>query len=323
MINIYCDNSHPFESLTSENQNLLQDAVWIDLLNPTLEDKKTIEHALSIAIPTRAEMQEIELSSRLYEENGNLYMTLVMIANSDSPDPKVEPITLVLTPQRLITIRYIEPHSFNLLISKLKKMPNQRNPIILLIELLDVTVDRLADILENVGQRLDETSYNIFRSKKYQKSLTPEKYRTLLQLIGSYGDLNSKVRESLITINLLVPFFEQRQSEKINQSMQSQLNTISKDLYSLSDHADFISTKVNFLLEATLGLINIDQNNTIKIVSVAAVVFLPPTLIASIYGMNFKFMPELSWYLGYPIAIGLMALAAWLPYRLFKRRGWI
>jgi magnesium transporter len=326
MINAYLDGKkYAFQGATTENESLLKRAIWIDLLNPSEIEEKQVEKSLELDIPTREEMREIELSSRLYRDNGNLFMTTLMIACSDSPDPKLDSITMILTPKQLITVRYIEPQSFKLFFIRLKKMDSahQQSSVALFIELLDTTVDRLADILEMVGHHLDDSSQTIFRSRAENKSVERLNYRQLLQHIGAYGDLNSKARESLITFNRLISFFGQIKGAKLNEDLQPRLVTISKDIESLSNHADFLSTKVNFLLDATLGMVNIDQNNTIKIVSVAAVVFLPPTLIASIYGMNFKFIPELSWYLGYPIAIGLMILAAWLPYKYFKRRGWL
>ena len=144
-----------------------------------------------------------------------------------------------------------------------------------------------------------------------------------MQTMGANGDLHTKARESLITINRLIIFFGQTIGAKIDNEGQLRLDTLNKDIASISDYANFLSTKVNFLLEATLGMVNIEQNNIIKLFSVAAVIFLPPTLIASIYGMNFHIMPELSWKYGYLFSIGMILLAAWLPYKYFKYRKWL
>jgi magnesium transporter len=323
MINIYLQGkNYQFRETKPDNTSLTQ-AIWIDLLNPSEEEKQEVENALGINIPTQAEMCEIELSSRLYRDNDNLFMTALALAYSDSSKPKLAPITIILTPQQLITIRYIEPQSFNLFLSRLEKI-KLTQPVDLLIELLDVTVGRLADILERVGHQLDEISEIILRPKTLDKSTKKLNYRQFLYQIGIHGDLNTKARESLITFNRSISFFEQMKGENLHKELQQpRLFTLTKDIESLSSHADFLATKINFMLDAILGMVNIEQNNTIRIISVVAVIFLPPTLIATIYGMNFKFMPELSWYLGYPLALASMVLAAWLPYKYFKRHKWL
>jgi magnesium transporter len=320
---IACLNRKKFESqvITPENQTLLKEAVWVDLLSPSKIEETQVEQELGLDIPTRDEMVEIEPSSRLYKDNGALFMTATMIAQSDSPNPILDPVTFVLTPQQLITIRYIDPQSFRLFSSHLKKIDNTLSDATsLLIELLDATVDRIADILELVGRRLDEYSKIIFQPHDTNVKLD---YRQLMQQIGANGDLNTKARESLVTFNRLIAFFGHSAESRIDKDGQLRLATLNRDIVSLSDHANFLSSKINFLLDATLGMVSIDQNNIIKIFSVAAVIFLPPTLIASIYGMNFHFMPELSWKYGYIFSIGLILIAAWLPYKYFKYRKWL
>lgn len=312
------------QEITTDNQALLQEALWIDLICPSKTEEALAEQYFDLEIPTREEMREIELSSRLYKENDTLFMTATMLAHSDSPESsQYDAVTFILTKSQLITIRYIEPLAFKLFISRLQKMspvsvPHQATA--LFIDLLDATTDRLADILEAVGRRLDECSKTIFLPQQTPQSLD---YQQFMQQIGSNGDVNAKVRESLMMFNRLITFFGQTASPRVNDEEQLRLTTLSKDILALSDHASFLSNKVNFLLDATLGMVSIDQNKIIKIFSVAAVIFLPPTLIASIYGMNFKFMPELSWHWGYSIAIALMLLSAWLPYKYFKRRKWL
>lgn len=317
-------NQKKFEpqEITLDNQALLKEAIWIDLLSPSKDEEVQVENCLGIDIPTREDMVEIELSSRLYKENSTVFMTATMIAHSDSLDPKLDPVTFVLTQQQLITIRYIEPQAFKIAPSHLKKLDTAHlDAATLLIELLEATVDRLADTLELIGRRLDEYSKTIFRPQN--DAAVKLDYRQLMQQIGANGDLNTKARESLVTFNRLIAFFGQTLGSRIDNEGQLRLGTISKDIASLGDHANFLSSKVTFLLEATLGLVNIEQNNIIKIFSVAAVIFLPPTLIASIYGMNFHFIPELAWKYGYIFAIGLILLAAWLPYKYFKYRKWL
>ncbi|MBA2711663.1 MAG: magnesium/cobalt transporter CorA [Tatlockia sp.] len=307
--------------IDNSNSSLLNEAVWIDLLMPTREEELQLEKQLSLNIPTREEMQEIELSSRLYKNKEALFMTASMIAHSQSPDPLQDVITFVLTKTQLITIRYIEPQSFKLCVSQLSKLDFIHNDAAtILIELLEATVDRLADILENVTHNLEKFSKNIFNINQSAEKLN---YQNMIQTLGFNADLNTKVRECLVTFSRLIPFFGQSAGAQLDSARQTRLSTVSKDVGSLSDHSSFISNKVNFLLDATLGMINIEQNAIIKIFSVAAVIFLPPTLIASIYGMNFNVMPELSYKWGYLMALGLMFLSALIPYKFFKRKKWL
>jgi magnesium transporter len=313
---------HTMQEAMLENQALLKAGIWIDLLSPSKEEETQIEQCLNLNIPTREEMVEIELSSRLYKENDTLFMTATMIAQSDSADPKFDPVTFVLTQHQLITIRYIEPQSFKIVTSHLEKFNSTHiDATLLLIELLDATIDRLADMLELIGHRLEESSKAIFRPE--HNAPTRLNYQKIMRQIGANGDLNTKARESLVTFDRLITFFKQTAGSRIGHEGQLRLATLSKDIASLGDHTNFLSTKVNFLLDGTLGMVSIEQNNIIKIFSVAAVIFLPPTLVASIYGMNFHFMPELSWKYGYLIAIGLIIVAAWLPYKYFKYRKWL
>lgn len=301
-----------------ENIQAIMDADWLDLICLTKEEEARVEAVLGIDIPTREEMKEIELSSRLYKKNGDLYMTASMIAKSTSMQPDLQPVTFILRPGQLITLRYVELQAFRLYIEQLK-INSQAidSPKDILIGILDASVDRLADILENVSYGLDICSQQIFPKVLSLESKKPD-YTKIIQEIGLNADLNTKTRESLVNFNRLISFFA-----KSCEIQLPVLATIKKDIDALSDYATFISTKVNFLLDATLGMINIEQNAIIKIFSVAAVIFLPPTLIASIYGMNFKFMPELSFKYGYVVAIGLMILSAFLPYKYFKRKKWL
>lgn len=318
-------NSNNFRPKAIDNTNLslLNEATWIDLLKPTKEEEAWVEKILAIEVPTQEEMREIELTSRLYKVNDSLFMTAVMIAQSASLTPKYDSITFVLTPRQLITIRYIEPQSFKLLSNKLLKTSKSYHSSDILIALLEVTVDRLADTLEYIGQRLDEHSNYIFPYDYLNGSKHKPDYQKVMQNIGITNNLSAKARESLINFNRLIVFFRQSVDTRIDKESKIRLINLMKDLDSLSDYANFISNKINFLLDATLGMISIEQSAIIKIFSVAAVIFLPPTLIASIYGMNFKFIPELSFTWGYELAIIMMLVSAWLPYKYFKHKGWL
>lgn len=305
------------------NRDLLKEAIWIDLLNPLMTEIELIEKYLNLKIPTQSDMEEIETSSRLYQENGFLFMIATMFARSDTMNLKLDPVTFILTQNSLITVRYVELQSFDLFLEQRRKnfYPHE-DSILLFVALLEANIDCLADIIEITAHRLDDYSKKIFQSQTEPDTPKPD-YRQFLQQLGLNGDLNSKTRESLMIFNRLVSFFKQTAGERIHVAEQSRLTTLSNDVLALSDHATFIANKVIFLLEATLGMVNIEQNNIIKIFSVAAVIFLPPTLIATMYGMNFRYMPELSWRFGYLYALGIMLLSSWLPYRYFKYRKWL
>lgn len=325
MITAYVKNGSALQAIEIKkaNQDIVHQALWIDLLTPTRKEEKIIENLLDIEVPTKKEMVEIEPSSRLYIEDDALFMTATMVAKSDSSEPKTDAVTFILSNEKLITVRYIEPQSFSLFISRLSRSTKKEyDAIKLFITLLEVTTDRLADILENVSHEFDKISHTIFHDET-NDSADKVNYQNVLRNIGANGDLGTKVRESLVSFIRLVSFFQQTLEESLNADIKLRLTIINKDINSLSDYAGFISTKVNFLLDATLGMVNIEQNNIIKIFSVAAVIFLPPTLIASIYGMNFKFIPELDWHIGYPVSIGLMLISAWLPFRYFKKKKWL
>jgi magnesium transporter len=299
-------------------------AIWFDLINPTHEEDKIVERKVGVAVPTREEMLEIEVTSRLYVENGARYMTATLMCQSDSDTPKTTPVTFIISGHRLITVRYDEPRPFMIVGNKLARVcsPTVGGESVLM-DLLDAVIDRAADILERIGSEVDQISHDIFEPEGGRADRT-RSYNEILKAIGKKGDLASKVRESLVSIGrLLLYLANEADSMRWAKESRAQLRGMQRDVHSLSDHAFYLSNKIQFLLDAMLGVVTIEQNNVIKIFSVAAVALMPPTLIASIYGMNFKHMPELDWTLGYPIAIALMLLAAALPYFVFKWKKWL
>ena len=299
-------------------------SVWFDLIKPDLQEDKLVEHKVGIAVPTREEMQEIEVTSRLYVENGARYMTATLMCQSDSAAPMTTPVTFILSAHRLITVRYNEPRPFMLVGNKLARACSPAvNGESVLMDLLDAVIDRAADILERIGSEVDQVSRDIFEPEGASADRT-RSYNEILRTIGRKGDLASKVRESLVSLGrLLLYLANEADSMRWAKEARAQLRGMQRDVHSLSDHAAYLSNKIQFLLDAMLGMVTIEQNNIIKIFSVAAVALMPPTLIASIYGMNFKHMPELDWHFGYPVAIVLMVLAAALPYFFFKWKKWL
>ena len=303
----------------------LDSAVWVDLFEPSHDEEAVIEKWLGIGVPTREEMDEIEISSRLYADSGAVFMTAVLPAHSDDERPQMGPVSFVLANDRLVTIRYHEPRALQTFPLKAEKLDMPcGNGRAVLVALLETVVDRLADLLERAGAGVLEISHSIFHPPVRQTAKRDVNYQIILRRIGRKEQFVSNLQDSLLTLQRLVGFLAQLLAQtKANSDLRGRVKTLMRDLGSLSDHANSLSQKITFLLDATLGMINIEQNNIIKIVSVATVVFLPPTLIASIYGMNFHHMPELSWPWSYPLALLAMVVVAVLPFWIFRRLGWL
>ncbi|MBM3527098.1 MAG: magnesium/cobalt transporter CorA [Alphaproteobacteria bacterium] len=298
-------------------------AIWLDLVNPAPGEDKVIERRLHIAVPTREEMQEIEVSSRLYTEHHARFMTATLMCNSDTAVPRTTAVTFILARHCLVTVRYDDPRPFMIIANKLTRTcAANSNGETVLLELLDAVIDREADLLERIGNDVDRVSHTIFEPENGSGAAVP--YKEILKAIGSKGDLTSKVRESLVSIGRLLLFLaNEAEGMRWPKDVRLQLQSMQRDVLSLSDHATYLSNKITFLLDAMLGVVQIEQNNVIKIFSIAAVVLLPPTLVATIYGMNFKNMPELEWQYGYPLALAMMVIAAIVPYYIFKWKRWL
>lgn len=302
----------------------LAGAVWIDLVGPDAAEIASVNAAFDVDLPSREDMDEIETSSRLYHEGATAFMTATLPSGADGDDPVMAPVTFALLPDRLITLRHHDPRPFDTFPLRAQQAPiGCATGEGVLLGLLDEIVDRLADVLERVGRDIEGISRTVFRTPKGPQAQSLD-FRRMLGEIGRKGDFLSKIRESLVSVDRVLGFLGQLSlARKSDREMRGLIKTLARDGQSLTQHADFLSQKITLLLDATLGLIGIEQSGIIKIFSVAAVVFLPPTLIASIYGMNFALMPELGWRFGYPMAIGLMIVSAILPYLYFKRRGWL
>ncbi|HVY23649.1 MAG TPA: magnesium transporter CorA family protein [Steroidobacteraceae bacterium] len=324
MLSIYISHARGLARTEASGTQLIPDnAVWVDLLEPSIEEERMVERELGLEVPSREEMREIETSNRLYEENGVLYMTATVAARVETSRPESTAITFIVANGRLITNRYIDTQSFRQFINYAERhAPACNSAISILAGLIDAITERIADTLERVGSDLDAVSVNIFEAEANRTNAKRD-LRVLLERIGFNGELNSKARESLVSLARMLVFLQQSTSISLSDEQRQRFRSIATDAAALSDHASFLGSKVSFLLEATLGLINLEQNNIIKIFSVAAVMFMPPTLIASVYGMNFHAMPELSWEFGYLYAVVLMIGSIVGIYFYFKRRGWL
>jgi len=305
-------------------QELPSRNLWVDLISPTADEVDKVKKFLSIEIPSRAEMQEIEASSRLYQENGAYFMTAIAVTSPEHDSLESSAITFILSEAYLVTVRYLNPKPFDSFAARIQKPGSSYSSSTdLMIGLLEAIIDRMADILEMHSAEVERISKAIFTANGHMEPPQINLQETIKD-IGIEGNHVSILRESLVSVSRMAIYLNQAVTQHPHVALiRETLKEISRTWHLLADHASFMASKVNFILDATLGMINIEQNKIIKLFSVAAVVFLPPTLIASIYGMNFKVIPELSWPLGYPLAILLMIVSAILPYTYFKRKGWL
>ncbi|MCO6177631.1 magnesium transporter CorA family protein [Ciceribacter sp. RN22] len=316
---------------TATENTVAEEAVapvlWYDLVSPTPAESRHVEQALQLAIPTRDEMEEIELSARLYQEDGGEFMTLTALTNLDGDTPAKTPVTFILKGETLVTVRYADPKPFLAFVHRALRVNAQAYGCgeEVMLGIVESIVDRMADVLERIGNEIDGISREVFRGKATPSTKKTKDLQSLIEQLGQKGDFLGGVRESLVSISRLVAYHAALESpqRRPSKEVRQRVKMLQRDAVSLGDHATFLSGKVNFLLDATLGLINLEQNQIIKIFTVASVVFLPPTLVASVYGMNFAAMPELQWHLGYPWAVLVMLLSAALPFYYFKRRGWL
>jgi magnesium transporter len=292
-----------------------QDALWLDLINPVREEELAVEAALGLGLPTREEMREIEPSSRLYRTHGATFMTATLLARRDGEARTDAPVTFVLASGLLITIRYAELRAFDLFAERAHSLEVASSSSCL-FNLLDAVVERLADLLETTGETVEGVSASIFSRPKGAQ------FEALLTDLARAQSLTSMTRNSLVSLARLFSFATLAPEVEADPICLAHMKTLQRDDQSLTEHAGFQSSHIAFLLDAALGLINIEQNGIIKFFSVAAVILMPPTLVASVYGMNFKHMPELEFYYGYPMALGMMALSAVVPILWFRRRGW-
>jgi magnesium transporter len=305
---------------------LPQGIVWIDLMMPTQEETAFIARTTGLHVPTRDELSEIETSSRLRTDKGMLYLSMPAVYRRDG-QPVATPLGFVLSAEHLITVRFAPLPAFETFKSEIK-IPDNVHPSSAgaFAGLLETIVDRMADVLEQVGGELDIVSHSVFRARdkadKRQPARAENDLRDTMRAIGRAGDLVSKIRDSLTGIGRIVPYALGHCVSWMPHEVRTTLETLRADVISLNDYDGYLTAKIQFLLDATLGLINIEQNNIIKVLTVVSVVGVPPTLVASWYGMNFKTIPELDWAYGYPYVIVLALLSAILPLVYFRVKGW-
>jgi magnesium transporter len=325
MLNAYHTNGSSL--VKSEGPSALSDAtVWIDLIDPTPEEDKAVEIALGIEIPTRAEAREIEASNRLYTDKGAHYMTAFVMYNIEQLNPGSSNVTFILAGQRLVTVRYVEPKAFPLFINRVERgeAPCASGAAIM-AGLLETLIHRKADLIERIQDDVDKMAQGLFgldgKTKRRQQASRFEAY---LKGTGRDADVTARAQESAVSLDRVMTYLTNALRERPGTSAtMERLETARRDNSSLMEHMKFLQGRTNFMLDATLGMINTEQNQIIKLFSVMAVMLMPPTLIASIYGMNFKHMPELDFQFGYPMALGFMLLSGVVPFIYFRRKGWL
>jgi magnesium transporter len=332
MMNLYAVHDGGLQKLeppTEPKGGRLNGAAWVDLHTPTAEEEVAVEQELGVDIPTREEMREIEESSRIYDEHGGLFMTSVIIAGIAEGRPKRSEVTFVVLPKHLVTVRYSDPLPFQTFEQKCARRPEEhQSSDLLFVSLVEQIVQRAADVLEKVTADLDRVADELFGEN--QGAATDKEIRTqridlqgIVHQVGRSSGLVAKLSESLLSLNRILSFFRQSSEPWLRDDAKAKAKSLQRDIDSLTEYEAHLVAQIGHLQNATFNLINIEQSRVIKVFSIAAVLFLPPTLVATSYGMNFKFMPELNWLLGYPFALVLMLLSAIAPFYWFKRNGWL
>jgi magnesium transporter len=323
MLTVYDSNGKAL-SVHEPGAPLTGNSVWIDLLQPTPEEDRFVEEMLRVDVPTRAEMREIEPSNRFYQEQGAYFMTASIAYNVEASVPQITPVTFILAGDRLVTVRYAEPRAFPLYLQRVEKGDAScATGASIMVGLIDAIVHRMADLIERIQDEVERLAQSVFDLRGGQQT-RDRRLDVMLKRIGKAGDITARAEDSASSLDRLLHYFMQASKDRGDDPRTRQrIKGSQRDISSLMEHTKFLSQRISFILDATLGMINIEQNQIIKLFSVMAVVLLPPTLVASVYGMNFKHMPELDWVLGYPWALALMAGAAIVPIIYFRRKGWL
>ena len=300
--------------------------VWLDLIEPSIDEERYIEQTLSVNAPTKEEMDKIEVRSPFYKEGNAYYMTVTILNKQEADYADGMAITFILTKNCLITVRYGKPKSFQSFSARVMRNPELcKTPELALEGLVETIVHRIGDTLEHSGNEIDNLVKTVFNKTSTKQNKESDFYDNIIKNIGQTGNVISKNRESLVSLNRLLIFFSQiENSNKTNKKEHRiKFKTLAREVHALAEYVNFLLQRNSFLLDATLGMISVEQNVIVKLFTVAAAVFMPPTLFASIWGMNFHNMPELDWALGYPIALIMIIISAIFPYLYFKRKGWL
>ena len=294
----------------------LAPSVWIDLIEPDEQEREYVQAELGQSLATRPELEDIEASARFFEDEDGLHIHSFFFYEDADDHAGNATVAFTIRDDRLFTLRERELPAFRLYRMRARNQTLiDGNAFELLLDLFETKIEQLADEIENIYTALEKLSRVIMEGQQ------GEEYDEALSRLAELEDIGWKVRLCLMDTQRALNFLVRKARLPVNQLEQAR--EILRDIDSLLPHNESLFQKVNFLMQAAMGFISIEQNRIIKIFSVVSVVFLPPTLVASSYGMNFEFMPELKWTFGYPGAIVLMILAALAPYLYFKRRNWL
>ena len=307
-----------------EAQEPWSDATWIDLCDPTDLERSAVERATGLRVPDQSAVREIETTSRVYTENDALYLSTPIPASPNASEP-LSAVGFVLTRRVLVSVRFSQNPVFDSLFRGCQASPS-RSAGDVFMRILEALVDRAADTLEHCSSELDELSHRAFHSERARgraPKTVSEKLRATLRKLGQIGDHISQIRDTLLGFGRIAAFVCETGNAVFGTDERPRLLAVRSDITSLNDYQQHLSGKVQFLLDATLGFISIEQNDVVKALTIVSVVGVPPVLVAGIYGMNFQRMPELHWVFGYPFALLLMLVTGLLPLAWFKWRGWM
>jgi magnesium transporter len=308
--------------IASDIGKSLTDACWIDLVDPTPTEAAAFEESFGLRVPTKEELSEIETTSRLQVEHNALYMTAPLILATGDEPWIAAPTGFVLSKAILLTVRFMQSTIFDSVSKELKV--ERLEPTLAYVRVLEELVDHVADLLEASSQALDDASHVIFRRENLRRlSRETSLLRQLLVRTGRTSERMARVNYTLVCLDRMAKFTIERGREWVALEEVSRLQSVSADIASLEQYAEGLINRIQLLQDAATGIINIAQNEVMKILTVASVAGIPPVLIAGIYGMNFKNMPELNWAWGYPFALFLIVLTTLLPLIWFKWKDWI
>jgi len=308
------------------SDDALHEACWTDMVAPTDAEIQRVQAATGLTLPMRDRLAEIESSSRLSATDGVLSLSMPLLSAIDT-DPKPLPGGFVLSRDRLVTIRFAPSRLFDSFAAReVATTPQGTGPAHVFVGLLEAIVDRHADVLEQARAELDGISHQIFAQQAMKLGGGKQEDRMLrrtLAAIGHIGEMLSFIRDSQVIAGRMVPYVQATAKDWLPADLAPHFDVLTRDIASLNDFESHLNNKLQFLLDATLGFINIAQNNVMKVLTVASVVGIPPVLIAGIYGMNFKSIPEYDWAWGYAYGLGVIALSALITLAWFRWRDWI
>ena len=302
-----------------------RDTIWVDLLDPSDDEIAKSRADYGISVPSRQQLEEIESSSRLRADGDALILSMTIASKSDLGESMPTPVGFVLTPKLLLTVRYAELHA---IAPALERVGKDATPgsVDMFATLVEAMVDYAADILEQSAKKLNAISQRVFkrygRTREGNFARSNRALKDTLVEVGALGDQLSHIRDSILGLQRIAPYALDKGQKWIGESVQARLKTVSQDLLSLADFEVHLTDKVQFLLDAVLGFINTEQNDIFKVLTIVSVVGIPPTLIASMYGMNFDTIHEYHWHYGYAWGLFLIVLSAVVPTAWFKWRGW-